>query len=118
MYGAPEQIAKAYRVHPNSVGLWKHRFIERARETFAEETTVHEYGRRIRDPAQLLGKKELKITLLRNFLSRTVKAKMALVGGVRETHGLVTTLPAVGLAHWTWYHTLTRVRYSEKYAHL
>ncbi len=35
----PGQVAKAYGVHPNSVGLWKRRFIERAPEVFAEETT-------------------------------------------------------------------------------
>ena len=30
----PGQVAKAYGVHPNSVGLWKRRFIERAPEIF------------------------------------------------------------------------------------
>ena len=29
---APGQVAKAYGVHPNSVGLWKRRFLERAPE--------------------------------------------------------------------------------------
>ena len=37
----PGQVAKAYGVHPNSVGLWKRRFIERAPEIFADETTVN-----------------------------------------------------------------------------
>ena len=38
----PGQMAKAYGVHPNSVGFWRPRFIERAPEIFAEETTVNE----------------------------------------------------------------------------
>ncbi|WP_420634166.1 hypothetical protein [Candidatus Palauibacter sp.] len=33
----PGQVAKAYGVHPNSVQLWKRRFVERAPEVFAEE---------------------------------------------------------------------------------
>ena len=67
----PGQIAKAYGVHPNSVALWKRRFIERAPEIFAEERTVNEYERRIRDLEQLLGKKEVEIALLKNFLGRS-----------------------------------------------
>ena len=62
----PGQIAKAYGVHPNSVALWRRRFIERAPEVFAEETTVNEYERRIRDLEQLLGKKEVEIALPKN----------------------------------------------------
>ena len=62
------QVAKAYGVHPNSVGLWKRRFVERAPEIFADETTVNEYERRIRDLEQLLGRKEVEIALLKNFL--------------------------------------------------
>ena len=64
----PGQVAKAYRVHPNSVGLWKRRFVERAPEIFADETTVNEYERRIRDLELLLGRKEVEIALLKNFL--------------------------------------------------
>ena len=67
----PGQIAKAYGVNPNSVGLWKRRFIERAPEIFAEETTVNEYERRIRDLEQPLGRKEVEIALLKNFLGRS-----------------------------------------------
>ena len=64
----PGQVAKAYGVHPNSVGLWKRRFVERAPEIFADETTVNEYERRIRDLELLLGRKEVEIALLKNFL--------------------------------------------------
>ena len=42
------QVAKAYGVHPNSVQLWRRRFVDRAPEVFARETTVKEYERRTR----------------------------------------------------------------------
>lgn len=67
----PGQVAKAYGVHPNSVVLWKKRFVERAPELFAEGETVKEYERRIRDLEQLLGKKEVEIALLKNFLGQS-----------------------------------------------
>ena len=48
-----------------------------------------------------------------------MKARVALVSGAREAHGLTAALRAAGLARSTWYyHTRTRVTYAEKYAHL
>ena len=38
---------------------------------FAQDGTVAEYERRIADLEQLLGKKEVEIALLKNFLGRT-----------------------------------------------
>ena len=67
----PGQVAKAYGVHPNSVQLWKRRFVERAPEVFAGDTAVNEYERRIRDLEQLLGKKEVEIARLKDFLGRS-----------------------------------------------
>lgn len=65
------QVARAYDVHPNSVGLWKKQFLENGPEVFAEDSTVHEYERRIRDLEQLLGQKEVEIALLKNVLGRS-----------------------------------------------
>ena len=62
---------QAYGVHPNSVGLRLRRFVKRPPEIFAEQTTVNGYDRRTRDLAQSLGKTQVGITLLKNFLSRT-----------------------------------------------
>lgn len=67
----PGQIAKAYRVHPNSVGLWKKAFLERGPELFARETTVAEYERRIAELERMLGQKEVEVALLKNFLRPT-----------------------------------------------
>lgn len=67
---SPGQIARQYGVHPNSVALWKETFLERGSELFAKDNTVQEYGRRIAELQQLLGKKEVAIALLGNFLGR------------------------------------------------
>ena len=65
------QIAKVYGVHPSSVGLWKKTFLERGAEIFAGDSAQEDYERRIAELEQLLGKKEVEIALLKNFLRRT-----------------------------------------------
>lgn len=65
-----EQIAKHYQVHPNSVLLWKRQFVERGEEIFRQDNTAREYERRIADLERLLGKKEVELALLKNFLSQ------------------------------------------------
>ena len=64
------QIAKAYGVHPNSVHKWKQEFLENGPEVFDQEGLVAEYEQRLADLEQLLGKKEVEIALLKNFLGR------------------------------------------------
>ena len=66
----PGQIAKQYGVHPVSVGLWKKSFMDHGPEIFSEDDTVKEYERRIAELEQLLGKKEVEIALLKNFLGQ------------------------------------------------
>jgi transposase-like protein len=65
------QIAKAYGVHPNSANKWKKEFLEKGPEVFDQEGVVADYEDRIADLEQLLGKKEVEIALLKNFLGRT-----------------------------------------------
>ena len=64
------QIAKAYGVHPNSIHKWKQEFLENGPEVFDQEGVVADYEKRIADLEQLLGKKEVEIALLKNFLGR------------------------------------------------
>jgi transposase-like protein len=64
------QIAKQYGIHPNSVELWKKSFLESGPDLFAKNNTVQEYERQIAKLEQLLGKKEVEIALLKNFLSQ------------------------------------------------
>ena len=52
------------------MGLWKKQFVERGAEIFAQDDSVQEYERRLAELEQLLGKKEVEIALLKNFLGR------------------------------------------------
>lgn len=65
------QVAKAYGLHSNSVSAWKQTFLEKGPEIFAQDGAVAQYERRIAELEQLLGKKEVEIALLKNFLGRT-----------------------------------------------
>jgi len=69
-YKTPGQVAKAYGVHPNSASAWKRNFLEKGPEIFAKDSTVAEYEGRIAKLEQLLGKKEVEIALLKNFLGQ------------------------------------------------
>jgi len=64
----PAQIAKAYGVHANSVGIWRKLFLERGPELFGREDGAQEYEKRIAELERLLGQKEVEIALLKNFL--------------------------------------------------
>ena len=67
----PGQIAKAYGVHANSVGIWKHWFLERGPALFERGEVAKDGERRVAELEQWLGKKEVEIALLKNFLGRT-----------------------------------------------
>ena len=67
----PGQVAKAYQVHPNTVNNWKQMLLDKGPEIFNQNGTVAEYEQRLADLEQLLGKKEVEIALLKNFLGRS-----------------------------------------------
>jgi transposase-like protein len=64
------QLSKAYSIHPNSLLLWKRTFMERGNEVFEERGGSTSLERRIAELEQLIGKKEVEIALLKNFLGR------------------------------------------------
>ncbi len=66
----PAQIAKVYRVHPNAVGIWKRWCLERGPAVFEAGDGEADTDRRVVELEQLLGKKEVEIALLKNFLGR------------------------------------------------
>ena len=68
----PAQISRTYNVHPNSAGLWKRVVLEKGPEIFSKDSVVAEYERWIAELEQLVGKKEVEIALLKNFLGRGV----------------------------------------------
>jgi transposase len=65
------QIAKAYGIHPNTLNVWRQTLLEKGPEIFAKDGTTAEYEQRIGELEQLIGKKEVEIALLKNFLGRT-----------------------------------------------
>ena len=67
----PGQIAKAYGVHANSVGIWRHWFLERGPSLFERGAVARDGEKRLAELEQLLGKKEVEIALLKNFLGRS-----------------------------------------------
>ena len=67
----PAQIGKAYRVHANTVGQWKQIFLERGPEIFERASGSGGSERQVAELEQLLGKKEVEIAVLKNFLGRS-----------------------------------------------
>jgi len=67
---SPAQIAKAYGIHPNTVINWRKHLEEHGPEVFESCRQTSEYENRLADLEQLLGKKEVEIALLKNFLGR------------------------------------------------
>src|SRR3989442_13010709 len=68
---SPGQIAKAYGVHANSVGIWKHWFLERGPAVFERGEAASDGGRRVAEREHLLGKKEVEVALLKDVLGRS-----------------------------------------------
>ncbi len=64
------RIAKAHGVHPNSLNAWRREFIESGPDMFDQRGLVSGYEKRMADLEQLLGKKEVEIALLKNFLGQ------------------------------------------------
>lgn len=65
------QLAKSYNVHPNSILKWKKELLEKGPQLFAQDNRAVEYQERIVQLEQLLGKKEVELALLKNFLGRS-----------------------------------------------
>jgi transposase len=63
------QVARAYGVHPITLGIWKKEFLEHGPEVFGGSDTVRGYDQKIRDLERLLGQKEVELALLKNFLA-------------------------------------------------
>jgi len=65
------EIARAYDIHPTTLSNWKSEFMDKGPEVFGDDETVQEYEKKISDLEQMLGKKEVEIALMRNFLAES-----------------------------------------------
>lgn len=64
------EIARAYRLHPNTVYKYRDELLNKGPTLFSDDTQEKEYEKRIRELEQLIGKKEVEIALLKNFLGQ------------------------------------------------
>ena len=62
------EIARAYDVHPVTVSYWKKHFEEHGAEVFGGKEEVKQYEKQVSELERMVGKKEVEIALLRNFL--------------------------------------------------
>lgn len=69
--GADAEVARAYDVHPVTLSRWKKIFRENGSEVFGGDEELKEYEKKISNLEQLLGKKEVEIAMLRNFLGES-----------------------------------------------
>ena len=66
--GEIAQVAKRHNVHPTSVNAWKKYAAEHGPELFATDTSVRQLEKKIEQLERLLGKKEVEIAFLKNWL--------------------------------------------------
>jgi len=64
------QTARAYDIHPTSLNHWRSRVLESGPELFSADSTVKEYEKKLADMERLIGKKEVEIAFLKNFLGQ------------------------------------------------
>ncbi|MBM4402157.1 MAG: transposase [Candidatus Cloacimonetes bacterium] len=63
-------VSRAYGVHPTSINNWKRKVMEQGPELFSSDSTVREYEKQVETLEKLLGKKEVEIAFLKNFLGQ------------------------------------------------
>ena len=62
------EIARAYDVHPVTVSNWKTQFLDEGAKVFGGSDELKRQQKKIANLERLLGKKEVEIALLKNFL--------------------------------------------------
>jgi len=61
-------IARQYGINPNLITKWRKEFFERGCQIFEQGSPAQEAERKIGDLQRIIGKKEVEIELLKNFL--------------------------------------------------
>lgn len=62
------EVARAFDVHPVTVGNWRRKLIDNGAKVFGGDNALKQCRKKVADLERLLGKKEVEIALLKNFL--------------------------------------------------
>ena len=62
------EVARAYDVHPVTLSQWKRHFEEHGAEVFGGKEEITNYEKQVGELERMVGKKEVEIALLKNFL--------------------------------------------------
>jgi len=62
------EIARVHDLHPTTVARWKREFLENGAAVFGKDSALAVYEKRIKEMERLLGRKEVEIALLQNFM--------------------------------------------------
>jgi len=62
------EIARVHDLHQTTVARWKREFLKNGAAVFGKDTAVAAYEKRIKEMERLLGRKEVEIALLQNFM--------------------------------------------------
>ena len=63
------QLARKHDVHPTSLANWKKYALKNGENIFTPSTNVKQLEKHNRDLETLIGKKEVEIAVLKNFLT-------------------------------------------------
>lgn len=64
------EVARQYGIHANQLSLWRKQFIDQGHQAFEGEPSKEQkkYLKKIEQLENLIGKKEVEISLLKNYL--------------------------------------------------
>ena len=69
--GTGAEVARAFQVHPITVSKWKRELLEKGPEVFSGKEAVQGYESKIAKLERMLGKKEVELAFLKNFLGES-----------------------------------------------
>lgn len=65
------EVGRAFGVHPVTVGSWRRKCLDNGAKVFGGDEALKQCHDKIADLERLLGRKEVEIALLKNFLAES-----------------------------------------------